>query len=120
MKKILIVDDDRQLTNLLSDIVKIEGHEPFVVNESVKAVETAREVKPDLVLLDLMMPEPNGFEVCRALRADELFKNIPILIITAMDSEDSKAIAMLAGANDYLAKPFTPTDVLIRINSLIG
>ncbi|MFN8412408.1 MAG: response regulator [Anaerolineales bacterium] len=111
MKKILIVDDDKGMTQLLADIVKVGGHEPIIVNDSSLAMQTAISNKPDLFLLDLMMPEPNGFELCRLLRADIRFKSTPILIITAMDESDSKSIAFVAGANDYISKPFDPQEL---------
>jgi DNA-binding response OmpR family regulator len=76
------------------------------LNESAKTLETATEVKPDLIILDLMMPEPDGFKVCRMLRADPHLRRTPIIIVTALNDLDSKLVAMGAGANDYLVKPF--------------
>lgn len=111
MKKVLIVDDDKGMTQLLADIVKVSGHEPVVVNDSSLAMQTAASTRPALFLLDLMMPEPNGFELCRQLRADKIFKETPIVIITAMDESDSKSIAFVAGANDYISKPFDPEEL---------
>jgi DNA-binding response OmpR family regulator len=67
-----------------------------------------------------MMPEPNGFELCRILRADPNFTNTPIVIITAMDDSDSKAIAFVAGANDFITKPFRPDELATRMKALIG
>jgi DNA-binding response OmpR family regulator len=81
-------------------------YEVVTLNESAKTVETANEVKPDLIILDLMMPEPDGFKVCRMLRADPHFRRTPIIIVTALNDLDSKLVAMGAGANDYLVKPF--------------
>ena len=80
---------------------------------------TAASSKPDFFILDLMMPQPNGFEICRMIRGDEYFKNTPILIITASDDYDGKAIAYAAGANDYITKPFYQDELPQRISSLL-
>ncbi len=120
MPKILIVDDDKQITFFLEKLLSMEGYETAAVNESSKAVQTANLIHPDLFILDLMMPEPNGFELCRTLRADPNFSQTPIVIITAMDEKDSKAIAFLAGANDYIMKPFRPDELARRMKALIG
>jgi DNA-binding response OmpR family regulator len=119
MTKILIVDDDVQITNLLEKLLSLDGFEPTVVNDSTKALEVAVSTKPDFFILDLMMPQPNGFELCSMLRGDENFKNTPILIITASDDYDSKAIAYAAGANDYITKPFDHDDLPLRIRSML-
>ena len=120
MSKILIVDDDKQITFFLEKLLSIEGYETTSINESSKAIEAANSINPDLFILDLMMPEPNGFELCRMLRANPNFSQTPIVIITAMDDSDSKAIAFLAGANDYIMKPFRPDELAQRMKALIG
>ena len=120
MSKILIVDDDKQVTFFLEKLLSMEGYETTSVNESSEAMEAARSINPDLFILDLMMPEPNGFELCRMLRADPNFSQTPIVIITVMDDSDSRAIAFLAGANDYLMKPFRPDELAQRMKALLG
>lgn len=119
MTKILIVDDDAAVTILLGKILSSSGFEVVLVNDSVQTLDRAHETKPDFFILDLMMPEPNGFEICRLLRADPEFAKTPILIITASDDYDSKAIAYVAGANDYITKPFDQDELPQRINSLL-
>jgi DNA-binding response OmpR family regulator len=119
MAKILIVDDDAQVTTLLDKILSLAGFDIVVVNDSSQAMATAAASKPDFFILDLMMPQPNGFEICRMIRSDELFKDTPILIITASDDYDSKAIAYAAGANDYITKPFDQDELPQRISSLL-
>ena len=120
MTKILIVDDDVAVTVLLGKILSSSGFEVVLVNDSAESLARAQETKPDFFILDLMMPEPNGFEVCRMLRADANFAETPILIITASDDYDSKAIAYAAGANDYITKPFDQDELPGRINTLLG
>ena len=106
MTKILIVDDDKGATGLIETIIQSVGYEPIVVNESSKAMDVAKRISPDLILLDLMMPQPTGCLLCRMLRATPGFRFTPIIIITALDDTDSKLVAFGAGANDYITKPF--------------
>lgn len=119
MAKILIVDDDTQIATLLDNILSLAGFDTVVVNDSTRAMETAESMKPDLCILDLMMPEPNGFELCRMIRSNSSLLNTPIIIITAMDSDDSKSIAHAAGANDYIVKPFDQQELPKRIHALL-
>jgi two-component system sensor histidine kinase/response regulator len=106
MPKIIVVDDDKTSTALFEQVLLMNKYEVVTLNESAKTVETATEAMPDLIILDLMMPEPDGFKVCRMLRANPLFRRTPIIIVTALNDLDSKLVAMGAGASDYLVKPF--------------
>ena len=115
MAKVLIVDDDVQATTLINEILSVHGYESVVVNKSAIAVAVADLVHPDLFVLDLMMPPPDGFKLCRLLRANPNFKKTPILIVTALGDTDSRIVAMGAGANDYLAKPFGIDDLVSRV-----
>lgn len=117
MPKILIVDDDAQVTTLLRKYLTPRNFEVTTLNQSSKAISTAHLLRPDLFILDLMMPPPDGFELCRQLRADPNFAQSPILIITAMDISNSKATSF--GANDYLAKPFSLDEVVSKITMLL-
>ena len=119
MAKILIVDDDEQATTLLERVLAIKGHEATSLNDSAETIQVVNSAAPDLILLDLMMPEPNGFEVCKMLRADPKYAKIPIVIITAMDDNASKENAYAAGANDYLTKPFRIDALAQAIDDLI-
>jgi len=118
MAKILIVDDDAQVTSLLRKVLAAEGYDVTAINNSSKAIQTANSLHPDLFILDLMMPPPDGFTLCSMLRADPSFARTPILIITAMDISNSKATAL--GANDYLAKPFNLDELASRIEALLN
>ena len=119
MNKILIVDDDIESTTLFEKFLSFEGYEATTVNESAKALDIANSINPDLFILDLMMPPPDGFKLCRLLRQEPKFAFTPIIIITALDDNDSKAIAYGAGANDYLTKPFHINELALRIKALI-
>ena len=106
MAKIIVVDDERASTVLFEQVLQMNGYEVITLNDSSKTIEVANSFHPDLFILDLMMPEPDGFKLCRMLRADPQYRRTPILITTALNDIDSKLVAMGAGANDYLVKPF--------------
>jgi DNA-binding response OmpR family regulator len=106
MAKIIVVDDDKVATTLFEQVLLMHGYEVITLNESKKTIETANSIHPDLFILDLMMPEPDGFKLCRMLRADPQYRSTPILIVTALNNTDSRLVALGAGANDYLVKPF--------------
>lgn len=119
MAKILIVDDDPQATKLLEMLLTPRGYSTVSVNESSTAVNVAIDTAPDLIILDLMMPDPDGFKVCRMLRADSRFIFTPILIITALDDTDSRIVAYGAGADDYLIKPYNVDELASTIKYLL-
>jgi DNA-binding response OmpR family regulator len=119
MTKIMVVDDDQQVTTLLEEVLIMEGYEAIVVNESSKALELAIASKPDAILLDLMMPDPDGFKVCRMLRAEPEFMHTPIIIVTALDDTDSRIVAFGAGADDYITKPYHIEELTDRIKELL-
>ncbi len=120
MTRIMVVDDDKQATTMLEEFLLMEGYEPVVVNESSKTIETALATMPDLILLDLMMPEPDGFKVCRMLRKEPAFRRTPIIIVTALDDTDSRIVAFGAGADDYITKPYHIDELSKRIKKLLA
>lgn len=119
MPKILIVDDDITITELMKALVKMEGHEPTTVNDSLQAMEIAKSLNPDLITLDLMMPGLTGFELCKLLHDDPKFTNTPIVIVSAKDDPESMEQAKQAGATDYLTKPFGLEDFLNKIKPFV-
>lgn len=118
MAKILIVDDDEKVTTLLGRYLSSLGYQITAINQSAKAVSTAEQVKPDLFILDIMMPPPDGFTLTSMLRDNPKFAKTPILIITALDHSNSRATTL--GANGYLAKPFNLDELAAKIVELIG
>ena len=120
MTKILIVDDDVTITELMKALMMIEGHQPTTVNDSTQAMDVATTVHPDLITLDLMMPGLSGFELCEMLHQDPRFSNIPIMVVSARDDPESKAMALQAGAKDYLTKPFGVNDLMKKVKELTG
>jgi DNA-binding response OmpR family regulator len=120
MAKIMVVDDDKEFTTLYREFLTMVGFETICENQSSKAMDLAIAVKPDLFVLDLMMPEPDGFKLCRMLRTNMNFVRTPIIIVTALNDEDSKVVALGAGANDYLTKPFHIDQLKLRIDLLLA
>ena len=119
MPKIMVVEDDIEASTFLAEVLSAEGYIPIVVNESSKAVNMANATLPDAFLLDLMMPEPDGFRLCRMLRANPNFVATPIIIVTALDDTDSRIVAFGAGANDYIVKPFRIRDLASKLKALL-
>lgn len=118
--RIMVVEDDEAASTFIAEVLRMEGYEAVVVNDSSKAMEIAHATLPQCILLDLMMPPPDGFKLCRMLRADPTFRHTPILIVTALDNTDSKIVAVGAGASDYLVKPFGIEDLTARVKHLLG
>jgi putative two-component system response regulator len=117
--RVMVVEDDEAASMFMAEILEMEGYEAIVVNESSRALETAAATLPHAILLDLMMPPPDGFKLCRMLRADPVFRLTPILIVTALDDTDSRIVAIGAGANDYLVKPFHIKELTAKVKSLL-
>ena len=116
----MVVEDDEAASMFMAEVLEMEGYEVIVVNDSSKAIETANTKIPQCILLDLMMPPPDGFKLCRMLRADPTFRRTPIMIVTALDDTDSRIVAIGAGANDYLVKPFRIDDLTSKVKKLLG
>lgn len=119
MPKILVVDDDKAATALFQQALMMNQYEVITLNESSRVLEIAAEERPDLVILDLMMPEPDGFKVCRMLRANANLRRLPIIIVTALNDMDSRLVAIGAGANDYLVKPFHLDTLFNSVENLL-
>lgn len=113
-KKILVVDDDKNICELLNIYLKNEGYEVVFAYDGSEAVTKAKEEKPDLIILDVMMPIINGWEACKLIRQ---FTDVPILMLTALDALENKVQGLNIGADDYIVKPFEPMEVLARINA---
>jgi putative two-component system response regulator len=117
--KILIVDDDTTVTQLLTALLTMEGHQSATVNDSSEAMGVAGSFHPDLVMLDLMMPGLNGFELSQLLRQDSRFNRIPILVVSAMDDPESRSKAIRAGATEFITKPFRTNALIEKIDGLL-
>ena len=114
--KILVVEDDKTLLDILRYNLTKEGYQVVVAADGVQALEVARSQKPELIVLDIMLPELNGYEVCRILRKDMI---VPILMLTAKDNEVDKIVGLEIGADDYMTKPFSMRELLARIRAML-
>ena len=114
--KILIVEDDLTLLNMLEYNLAKEGYQVVKASDGVQGLESARENKPDFIILDIMLPKMSGFEVCRILRKEI---SVPILMLTARDDEIDKVVGLDLGADDYMTKPFKMRELLARIRAII-
>lgn len=119
MSKILVIDDEEDIVTILQQRLEAEGFEVDSSYESPAGLKKIKDTKPDLVLLDVMMPQMNGFQLCRAVRADPAINNIPILMVTAKGQESDKFWGKECGASDYMVKPFEFSDLISKIRSLI-
>ncbi|HCR30460.1 MAG TPA: DNA-binding response regulator [Opitutae bacterium] len=114
-KKILVVDDEVDVTELLSYNLKQRGFVSQSVNDPKRALEVAKTFKPDLIVLDIMMPELNGLQVCRMIRQESSLKGIPIIFLSAKTEEGDRIEGFESGADDYVCKPFSPKELMLRV-----
>lgn len=119
MKKILVIDDYPDNVFLIQDRLEKNGYEVLTAYDGTTGLDKAFNGKPDLILLDVMMPDISGFEVCKILTADERTKLIPIILITALTETDNVKVGLEAGAYDYIRKPFNKIELLSRIKSAL-
>jgi len=120
MKKILIIDDDKNLGDLLTQYLLKNEIEAHVATTPSKGFELIKKQKPDLLILDVMLPEKDGFEVCKEIRAKSaIYGLLPILMLTAHAEVDNRIVGLELGADDYLSKPFEPRELLARIQNIL-
>ncbi len=116
MSKILVVDDEPSIVDVLTYNLAKAGHQPIVARDGEQALKLARAERPDLVILDLMLPGIDGLEVCRALRKDG---DLPIIMLTAKDEEVDRVVGLEIGADDYIVKPFSPRELMARVKAVL-
>ena len=115
-ERILVVDDERNLLMVVKDYLLIEGYEVYTAENGRRALEIFQEVKPDFLILDLMLPDISGEEVCKKIRSEG---DTPILMLTAKTSEDDKVEGLYIGADDYMTKPFSPRELVGRVRAIL-
>lgn len=116
MTRLLIVDDDTNLRHTLGYAFRQEGFEVLTAEDGDKALASFRQTHPDVVILDVMLPGRDGFEVCRALRRES---DVPVIMLTARDTELDKVVGLEIGADDYLAKPFSTRELVARVRAML-
>lgn len=119
VRKVLVVDDEPVLVETIAYNLEQAGYEVITVADGASALETARREKPDLVILDIMLPEMDGLEVCRLLRREKHTATIPIMMLTAKGEEIDKVVGLEVGADDYVTKPFGRRELLARVRALL-
>ena len=120
MKQILIIDDDEKLGQLLTQYLERYDMKAHVAMTPSKGFELIKKIKPDLLILDVMLPEKDGFEICREIRAkSSIYGQLPILMLTAHAEVTDRIVGLELGADDYLAKPFEPKELVLRIKNIL-
>ncbi|PLR92569.1 response regulator transcription factor [Bacillus sp. T33-2] len=114
--KILLVDDERMIIEVLEAYLQKEGYQVFCADNGLDALRKADSVKPDFIVLDLMLPDISGEEVCRLLRKES---DVPIMMLTAKSGEDERINGIVIGADDYVTKPFSPKEVVVRTQAIL-
>ena len=114
---VLIADDDPVSRKILDALFSNEGYELTFATDGLDALAQASAVLPDVILLDVMMPGLNGFEVCRRLRADERLAEVPVLMVTSLQQPDSRIAGIEAGADEFISKPFDPIELRTRVRA---
>jgi twitching motility two-component system response regulator PilH len=120
MAKILVADDSKTELAFLLEILKNTGHTVVAVVDGLQAEEKARSEPFDLIILDVIMPNKNGFQVCRSLKRDPELKNIPIVLTTSKSGESDKFWGKKQGADEYIVKPYEPVDILLAVKKYVG
>lgn len=119
MERILIVDDDKPILKILRGYLEEAGFEVLAASDGEIALHTLRRERPDLMMLDLMMPNRDGWEVTRLVRADSVLISTPIIMLTARVEDTDKIVGLELGADDYITKPFNAREVVARVKSLL-
>ena len=118
-KTILVVEDERDIADIIRFNLEQEGFQVLTAHDGLEAVRLVKSERPDLVVLDLMLPRMDGKEVCRLIRADERLNAIPVMMLTARAEEIDRIIGFEIGADDYLTKPFSPRELILRIKAIL-
>jgi two-component system, OmpR family, alkaline phosphatase synthesis response regulator PhoP len=118
--RILVVDDEIYIVHILDFSLGMEGYEVITALDGEQALEKARAEKPDLIVLDIMMPKLDGYETCKQLKGDAGTKDIPVILLSAKGRNVDQKIGFEVGADDYITKPFSPRKLVERINAILG
>ena len=119
-KSILIVDDEKQLVSLVKLHMEMAGYEVLTASDGERALAIGREENPDLIILDLMLPKIDGWEVCKRLRAELKIGGIPVIMLTARTDTEDKLKGFESGADDYVTKPFSPRELVARVKRVLA
>ena len=118
--KILVVDDEIYIVHILDFSLGVEGYDVMTALDGEQALAKVRQEKPDLIVLDIMMPKLDGYETCKALKSDPETRDIPVILLSAKGRNVDQKVGFEVGADDYITKPFSPRKLVERINSILG
>lgn len=119
-KKVMVVDDSKTINDMVRNLLEKMGYEVEVAFDGMEALEKVKTLLPDLIVLDVNMPKMDGFRVCRLLKFDRNFRQIPIIMLTARDEEENIRIGIKTGADLYLTKPIEPEKLIEAVNKLLN
>ena len=119
MAKLLVIEDEPDVRKVIEYNLALAGHEVVIAGDGRQGLRMARELKPDLVLLDLMLPDLSGTEVCRALKDDQDLKGMPVLVVSALGEEIDRVVGFELGADDYVTKPFSVRELVLRVRAIL-
>ncbi len=120
MKKILIVDDEQDIVESLKFVLEVSGYTCYCAYNGEDGLKLAKELMPDLIILDVMMPKINGYKISRLLKYDNKYKDIPIIMLTARSQTEDKLIGEETGVNEYITKPFELDQIVKKVEEYIG
>ncbi|MFA5430528.1 MAG: response regulator [Candidatus Omnitrophota bacterium] len=118
-KRIMVVEDEQEIRRLMSFHIAISGYDAVPVSDGAEAVKSIREKLPDLIVLDILMPRMNGWELLACLRREFRGSDIPVIVVSALGEVDDKLRAFASGAEDYMTKPFSPRELVARIQRIL-
>jgi two-component system phosphate regulon response regulator PhoB len=119
MARLLVIEDEADIRQILGYNLRLEGHEVLLAERGASGLDLAREQRPDLVLLDLMLPDVSGLEICRHLKSDASLRTIPVIMLTARSEEIDRVVGFELGADDYVVKPFSVRELVLRIAAVL-
>ena len=119
-KKILIIDDQPFMVKLIQYNLKKQGYDTVIEMDGLRALDNIENISPSLVILDIRMPKISGTELCRKFRQIESMKDVPIIILTGQVASDTEAKSIESGATDFMAKPFSPAELALKVKTYIG
>ena len=119
-KKILVADDNEIIREALTYLLEDEGYQLWLAKDGAETITKVREFRPDILFLDVMMPEINGYDVCRAIKSDPVLKNTYVIMLTAKGQVAEQERGKEVGADEYIVKPFSPMEILTKIKDIMG
>ncbi len=119
-RKILIADDNENIRDALTYLLEDEGYKLWLAKDGADTLKKVREVRPDILFLDIMMPEINGYDVCRIIKNDPELKNTYIIMLTAKGQVAEQERGKEVGADEYIVKPFSPMEILTKVKTILG